>query len=111
MKKLLLVSLLASSTAFAADKADVAFDISKGLPSDVYITCAEAGDLAKENPSYISQLLAVMGNASASTRGLNITKTDKTDEEVIKKLTEICTADPEMLLITAVDNTIRGLAK
>lgn len=107
-KATMLTSLLfCVSTAVWAES----YDIKTGLPAEVYMTCADADKLAKTDSAYIADVVAVMGNASVSSRKLHIQKTEKLDAEVIEKLNKTCASDPQMLLITAIDNTMRELAK
>lgn len=84
--------------------------INDGLPAEVYITCANASEIAKNDNQYIADLVAVMGNASVESRQLNINPQEATSENVIKILQSYCIQDPDMLLITAMDKTMRRFA-
>ncbi|AOV97333.1 hypothetical protein A9798_10430 [Edwardsiella hoshinae] len=108
MKKvLLLVSALAAAPTVWAQS----YDIKSGLPAEVYMTCADAGELAKTDSAGVAEVVAIMGNASVESRGLKIAKTAGTDKAVIDKLNQVCAADPQMLLITAIDDTMRAIAQ
>ncbi|AKH89522.1 YmgD family protein [Edwardsiella tarda] len=108
MKKVLfLVSALAAAPTVWAQS----YDIKSGLPAEVYMTCADAGELAKTDSAGVAEVVAIMGNASVESRGLKIAKTADTDKAVIDKLNQVCAADPQMLLITAIDDTMRAIAQ
>lgn len=108
MKKVgILVSALVMAPAVWAQS----YDIKSGLPAEVYMTCADAGAMAKTDSADVAEIVAIMGNASVESRGLKITKTEGTDKAVIDKLNQVCAADPQMLLITAIDDTMRAIAQ
>ena len=104
MKKAVLFALAVTAAPAVWANADA------GLPADVYITCAEAGAMAKEHSQDVADLVAMMGNASVETRNLKIAKYADTDKKVIENLNAFCAKDPQMLLITAMDNAMRQLA-
>lgn len=108
MKKVLfLVSALAAAPTVWAQS----YDIKSGLPAEVYMTCADAGELAKTDSAGVAEVVAIMGNASVESRGLKIAKTADTDKAVIDKLNQVCAADPQRLLITAIDDTMRAITQ
>ncbi|MGL4545456.1 MAG: YmgD family protein [Plesiomonas sp.] len=104
MKKIALfaLALTAAPAVWAAQPA--------GLPAEMYMTCADAGEMAKENSQDVAELVAMMGNASVETRGLKIDKSADVDGKVIANLNAFCAKDPQMLLVTAMDNAMRQLA-
>lgn len=108
MKKMtmMMALLLGTPAVWAQDEG-----VKSGLPADVYITCAGAQTLAKEDSVYIADVLAVMGNASVSSRSLKLKESPDLAAQVVEKLNQECTADPQMLLVTAMDNTMRKLAQ
>ncbi|AKA38227.1 YmgD family protein [Yersinia ruckeri] len=108
MKKImLLVGALSCSSGVWAQS----YDIHAGLPAEVYMTCADAGELAKTDSASVADIVAVMGNASVDSRGLKIKKTADTDKRIVDSLNQICAKDPQMLLITAMDDAMRAIAK
>ncbi|MGL5008214.1 MAG: YmgD family protein [Plesiomonas sp.] len=104
MKKMALfaLALTAAPAVWAAAPA--------GLPAEMYMTCAEAGEMAKANSQDVASLVAMMGNASVETRGLKIAKSADVDHKAIANLNAFCAKDPHMLLVTAMDNAMRELA-
>ena len=48
-----------------------------------------------------------MGNASVASRDLKIEQSP----ELVEKLNQVCAKDPQMLLITAIDDTMRAIGK
>ncbi len=44
--------------------------LKNGLPSETYITCAEANEMAKTDSAQVAEIVAVMGNASVASRDL-----------------------------------------
>ncbi len=108
MKK---VALLAGLFIFAPMTFAQNYDIKNGLPSEAYMTCADANELAKTDSAYVSEVVAVMGNASVTGRNLKIEQSPELSNKVVEKLNQACAKDPQMLLITAIDDTMRQLSK
>ncbi|STJ55463.1 protein [Escherichia coli] len=48
------------------------YNIKNGLPSETYITCAEANEMAKTDSAQVAEIVAVMGNASVASRDLKL---------------------------------------
>lgn len=87
------------------------YDIKNGLPVEAYLTCADANEMAKTDSARVSEIVAIMGNASVSSRNLKIAQSPDLSEKVVEKLNSVCASDPQMLLITAIDDTMRKLSK
>lgn len=108
MKKVIILvgALLCSSGGWAQS-----YDIHTGLPAEVYMTCADAGELAKTDSAGVADIVAIMGNASVDSRGLKVKKTADTDKRIVDSLNQMCAKDPQMLLITAIDDAMRAIGK
>lgn len=52
-----------------------------------------------------------MGNASVASRDLKIEQSPELSAKVVEKLNQVCAKDPQMLLITAIDDTMRAIGK
>lgn len=87
------------------------YNIKNGLPSETYITCAEANEMAKTDSAQVAEIVAVMGNASVASRDLKIEQSPELSAKVVEKLNQVCAKDPQMLLITAIDDTMRAIGK
>ena len=96
-------ALLAGLFVFAPMTWAQDYNIKNGLPSETYITCAEANEMAKTDSAQVAEIVAVMGNASVASRDLKI--------EQSPELSQVCAKDPQMLLITAIDDTMRAIGK
>ena len=101
-------ALLAGLFVFAPMTWAQDYNIKNGLPSETYITCAEANEMAKTDSA---QVVAVMGNASVASRDLKIEQSPELSAKVVEKLNQVCAKDPQMLLITAIDDTMRAIGK
>ena len=93
-------ALLAGLFVFAPMTWAQDYNIKNGLPSETYITCAEANEMAKTDSAQVAEIVAVMGNASVASRDLKIEQSP-----------ELSAKDPQMLLITAIDDTMRAIGK
>ena len=65
-------ALLAGLFVFAPMTWAQDYNIKNGLPSETYITCAEANEMAKTDSAQVAEIVAVMGNASVASRDLKI---------------------------------------
>ncbi len=63
-------ALLAGLFVFAPMTWAQDYNIKNGLPSETYITCAEANEMAKTDSAQVAEIVAVMGNASVASRDL-----------------------------------------
>ena len=102
-------ALLAGLFVFAPMTWAQDYNIKNGLPSETYITCAEANEMA--NSAQVAEIVAVMGNASVASRDLKIEQSPELSAKVVEKLNQVCAKDPQMLLITAIDDTMRAIGK
>ncbi|EHH5036146.1 hypothetical protein J7S44_001781 [Escherichia coli] len=59
----------------------------------------------------VAEIVAVMGNASVASRDLKIEQSPDLSAKVVEKLNQVCAKDPQMLLITAIDDTMRAIGK
>ncbi|MDZ8155838.1 YmgD family protein, partial [Escherichia coli] len=73
--------------------------------------CAEANEMAKTDSAQVAEIVAVMGNASVASRDLKIEQSPELSAKVVEKLNQVCAKDPQMLLITAIDDTMRAIGK
>ena len=64
-------ALLAGLFVFAPMTWAQDYNIKNGLPSETYITCAEANEMAKTDSAQVAEIVAVMGNASVASRDLS----------------------------------------
>lgn len=94
-------ALLAGLFVFAPMTWAQDYNIKNGLPSETYITCAEANEMAKTDSAQVAEIVAVMGNASVASRDLKIEQSPELSAKVVEKLNQVCAKDPQMLLITA----------
>ena len=101
-------ALLAGLFVFAPMTWAQDYNIKNGLPSETYITCAEANEMAKTDSAQVAEIVAVMGNASVD---LKIEQSPELSAKVVEKLNQVCAKDPQMLLITAIDDTMRAIGK
>ena len=104
-------ALLAGLFVFAPMTWAQDYNIKNGLPSETYITCAEANEMAKTDSAQVAEIVAVMGNASVASRDLKIEQSPELSAKVVEKLNQVCAKDPQMLLITAIDDTMRAIGK
>ena len=113
-------ALLAGLFVFAPMTWAQDYNIKNGLPSETYITCAEANEMAKTDSAQVAEIVAVMGNASVASRDLKIEQSPELSAKVVEKLNQVCVVeklnqvcakDPQMLLITAIDDTMRAIGK
>ncbi|MFS8928883.1 YmgD family protein [Escherichia coli] len=102
-------ALLAGLFVFAPMTWAQDYNIKNGLPSETYITCAEANEMAKTDSAQVAEIVAVMGNASVASRDLKIEQSPELIAKVVEKLNQVCSKDPQMLLITAIDDTMRAI--
>ena len=79
------------------------YNIKNGLPSETYITCAEANEMAKTDSAQVAEIVA--------SRDLKIEQSPELSAKVVEKLNQVCAKDPQMLLITAIDDTMRAIGK
>lgn len=93
-------ALLAGLFVFAPMTWAQDYNIKNGLPSETYITCAEANEMAKTDSAQVAEIVAVMGNASVASRDLKIEQSPELSAKVVEKLNQVCAKDPQMLLIT-----------
>lgn len=104
-------ALLAGLFVFALMTWAQDYNIKNGLPLETYITCAEANEMAKTDSAQVAEIVAVMGNASVASRDLKIEQFLKLSAKVVEKLNQVCAKDLQMLLITAIDDTMRAIGK
>lgn len=104
-------ALLAGLFVFAPMTWAQDYNIKNGLPSETYITCAEANEMAKTDSAQVAEIVAVMGNASVASLDLKIEQSPELSAKVVEKLNQVCAKDPQMLLITAIDDTMRAIGK
>ena len=52
-----------------------------------------------------------MGNASVASRDLKIEQSPELSAKVVEKLNQVFAKDSQMLLITAIDDTMRAIGK
>ena len=100
-------ALLAGLFVFAPMTWAQDYNIKNGLPSETYITC----EMAKTDSAQVAEIVAVMGNASVASRDLKIEQSPELSAKVVEKLNQVCAKDPQMLLITAIDDTMRAIGK
>src|SRR5699024_9215009 len=86
-------------------------NIKNGFPSETYINCAEANQIAKTDNAQAAEKLAGIGNSSVASRELKIEQSPELSAKVVEKLNQVCAKDPQMLLITAIDDTMRAIGK
>ena len=67
--------------------------------------------MAKTDSAQVAEIVAVMGNASVASRDLKIEQSPELSAKVVEKLNQVCAKDPQMLLITAIDDTMRAIGK
>ena len=91
-------ALLAGLFVFAPMTWAQDYNIKNGLPSETYITCAEANEMAKTDSAQVAEIVAVMGNASVASRDLKIEQSPELSAKVVEKLNQVCAKDPQMLL-------------
>ncbi|WP_424680073.1 YmgD family protein, partial [Escherichia coli] len=65
----------------------------------------------KTDSAQVAEIVAVMGNASVASRDLKIEQSPELSAKVVEKLNQVCAKDPQMLLITAIDDTMRAIGK
>ena len=97
-------ALLAGLFVFAPMTWAQDYNIKNGLPS-------EANEMAKTDSAQVAEIVAVMGNASVASRDLKIEQSPELSAKVVEKLNQVCAKDPQMLLITAIDDTMRAIGK
>ncbi len=79
-------ALLAGLFVFAPMTWAQDYNIKNGLPSETYITCAEANEMAKTDSAQVAEIVAVMGNASVASRDLKIEQSPELSAKVVEKL-------------------------
>ncbi|ELC98585.1 hypothetical protein WIC_01335 [Escherichia coli KTE112] len=83
-------ALLAGLFVFAPMTWAQDYNIKNGLPSETYITCAEANEMAKTDSAQVAEIVAVMGNASVASRDLKIEQSPELSAKVVEKLNQVC---------------------
>ena len=86
-------ALLAGLFVFAPMTWAQDYNIKNGLPSETYITCAEANEMAKTDSAQVAEIVAVMGNASVASRDLKIEQSPELSAKVVEKLNQVCAKD------------------
>ena len=68
--------------------------------------------MATTDSAQVAEIVAVMGNASVASRDLKTRAIrPELSAKVVEKLNQVCAKDPQMLLITAIDDTMRAIGK
>ena len=101
-------ALLAGQVVFAPMTLARDYNIRNSLPTETYIACAEVNET---DSAQVAEIVAVMGNASVASRDLKIEQSPELSAKVVEKLNQVCAKDPQMLLITAIDDTMRAIGK
>ncbi|MBS2141042.1 YmgD family protein, partial [Escherichia coli] len=75
------------------------------------ISGAKNNEKEKNDRAPGAEIVAVMGKARVSRRDLKIEQSPELSAKVVEKQNQVCTKDPQMLLITAIDDTMRAIGK